>query len=113
MLRIENIKVFEELNKEDLLKKCLSKAKVDQKDVTSFRIARKSIDARKKEEIFYNYSIDIEVKDENKYKFLKKISDDVLEFNINVKRNSSLRPVVIGSGPAGLFCAKVKKLKIE
>lgn len=106
MLRIENIKVFEELNKEDLLKKCLSKAKVDQKDVTSFRIARKSIDARKKEEIFYNYSIDIEVKDENKYKFLKKISDDVLELNNNVKRNSSLRPVVIGSGPAGLFCAK-------
>lgn len=80
----------------------------------SFGILRRSIDARKKPEIFYVYSLWVDFKssklEEKIYKKCKKESITFFEHNKYKVRNigsldSQYRPIVIGSGPAGLFAA--------
>ena len=66
------------------------------KNPTYFRILKKSLDARKKNDVRYVYSIEFsDVKPEEK-QLPSKISSDKLP---------SDPIVVVGSGPAGLFCA--------
>lgn len=72
MIRIKDIKIREDLLEEKVLEKALQKNRLQKEDVKKWYIYKKSIDARKKEDIFYNYTIDIELKDNNKKKDLKK-----------------------------------------
>ena len=75
MLRINNIKIRSDLKNEEVLDFALKKNKIKKEDIIKWSISKKSIDARKKDDIFYVYSIDIKVKDEKKYHFLDKIKD--------------------------------------
>ena len=77
----------------------------------SWRIYKKSIDARKKHEIMFVYTVDVRLKHENAFlkrnrnKNIQKIEYKAYEFP---KAGEGLlkHPIVItGSGPAGLFCA--------
>ena len=104
MIRIDNYKVFKDLSKDELFEEVLRKNKIDSNDVIDIKIVKKSIDARDKRNVYYNYAFDVKVRDENKYSYLK-IVDDVEPITIDVKRNSEYKPVIVGSGPAGLFCA--------
>lgn len=103
MMRIDNIKIYEDLDKKDLINKILKKNNISEKDFISFEIVKKSIDARDKKNVHYNYSINIELKNESKYPF-KKISNPN-EISITKNRTSKYKPVIVGAGPAGLFCA--------
>ncbi len=104
MLRIDNFKVYNNLEPKELQHEVLKKNKINPNDVISFNIAKKSIDARNKKNIHYLYSFDIKVKNEKKYKNGKIIEEEI-EPKINPKRKSSYNPIIVGSGPAGLFCA--------
>ena len=104
MLRINNIKIFEDISDEDVLKIALEKNKIHKNDIINWQISKKSIDARKKENVHYNYSIDITVKNESKYKKLQKVKEFTLP-NIKIKNTFSSRPVIVGAGPSGLFAA--------
>ena len=104
VIRIDNFKVFEDLEKEQLFKKVLNKNKIDSNDVIDIKIVKKSIDARDKRNVYYNYAFDVKVLDEKKYSDLK-IVDEIEPVVIEVRRNSKYRPIIIGSGPAGMFCA--------
>lgn len=104
MIRLDNIKIFEDLTDEIIIEKTLKKNHIDLKDVIAATISKKSIDARKKDNVHYNYSVDIEVKDEKKYSNLKTIPKIENE-QITKNRTSKIRPVIVGTGPAGLFCA--------
>ncbi len=73
MIRLENIKIFEDLTEEEVINKALKKNKIDSNDVVETNIIKKSIDARDKRNVHYNYAIDVELKDENRYPFLKRI----------------------------------------
>ncbi len=90
MLKLSNIKIYEDLDDDILLEKCLKKYNINKKDVLSWHILKKSIDARNKNDIHYNYSICVEVKNENKYKKLEKIID--LK-DSNLKILGSLAPI--------------------
>lgn len=105
MIKISNIKIREDLNDEELFHKIYIKYKINPADVYSRRIVKKSIDARNKHDIFYNYSVEISCKNEEKIKNSQKIEIPPKEFEINVKRKSNIQPIVIGAGPAGLFAA--------
>lgn len=107
MLRLENIKIREELNNEEALKRACKKNHIELKDVLSFYVFKKSIDARNKEDIFYNYTIDVEVKDEKKYGKIKIVEKNEIDLKLHVKRRSNKRPVIVGAGPAGLFCGLI------
>ena len=104
MLRLDNIKIYEDLSEEEVISKSLKKNKIDSKDIIEANIVKKSIDARDKRNVHYNYAIDINVKDKSKYPTLKKVKE-VEKYKINKKRKSVYNPIIVGSGPAGLFCA--------
>lgn len=104
MIRIDNYKVFKDLTKEELFNEVLRKNKIDSNDVIDIKIVKKSIDARDKKNVYFNYAFDVSVKDESKYSNLKIVSE-VEPIKIDVKRSSEYKPIIIGSGPAGLFCA--------
>ncbi|MBO5414903.1 MAG: NAD(P)/FAD-dependent oxidoreductase [Bacilli bacterium] len=112
MIRLRQIKVeVDKDNIELLKKKVISKLSIKDIDIISFKINKKSIDARKKDLIYYVYEVDLEVINEDKVLRNNKSNDIIKieneEYNINVCGNKKLnnRIVIVGSGPAGLFCA--------
>ena len=104
MLRIDNIKIYEDLTEEQLFNKVIKKNKINPSDIKSINIVKKSIDARDKSNVHYNYAVNIKVSDESKYPNIKQIKIEELPKPIK-RRNSEYNPVIVGSGPAGLFCA--------
>lgn len=104
MLKIDNIKIYDDLTEKELIDKISHKYKILEKDIIAYNIIKKSIDARDKKNVHYNYSIVIEVKDEKKYPKINKLvpSNKIL---IEKRRKSLSNPIIIGAGPAGLFCA--------
>ena len=106
MIRVQNIKVREDFNQEELLEYACRKNKINQNDVKDFRIFKKSIDARNKKDICYVYTLDFVLENEEKYTQFEKVKEDnYQELKIQVNRKSKLRPVIVGAGPAGLFAA--------
>ena len=73
-------------------------------NIKQWHIVKKSIDARNKNDVFYNYTIDMEYDGEYDLKGVIHIEKEKLE-DIVVRRKSNDRPIIIGCGPAGLFCA--------
>lgn len=104
MIRLDNIKIYEDLKEEEVILQALRKARIAESDVLSAHIVRKSIDARDKSQVHYNYSLDIKVKNEKKYPKCKKVQAKK-EYVIQKRRISPYAPIIVGSGPAGLFCA--------
>lgn len=104
MLRINNLKIKKDLSENEVISLALDKFHINKNDILNVFISKKSIDARKKDDVHYSYSIDLEVKDENKYQKLNKIKKLDLP-QIHVNRISDIRPVIVGAGPAGLFAA--------
>ena len=112
MIRVRQIFIKIENNTDkDLIKKLSQKLKVKESDVLDFKINKRSLDARDKNNIHYVYELDAKVKNESK--ILKKLnSQDILKtpeekYNYIIKGEKTLnhRPIIIGSGPAGLFAA--------
>ena len=109
MIRINQIKLpvtHDTVQLEQKIKKAL-KLKAD--TPFQYQIVKKSIDARKKPDLFYVYSVDVETSDDQK--ILKKVNNNNV-MSIKVKKyvlpeviNPSRTPVIAGAGPAGLFCA--------
>lgn len=104
MIKISNVKIREDLSQDELFSVIYKKYKINKDDIISCKIAKKSIDARNKDDIFYNYTFFIECKNEKKIKNVEHI-DKEKEFFFEVNRKSDKRPVIVGAGPAGLFAA--------
>lgn len=110
MLRINQIKVSPRHGEEDLKKALLHTLKISEKELLGYKIFRQSIDARKKPEIVYVYTIDVEV--QNEERILKKLKNRIQkagEVTYQIPEHGmeplKSRPVIAGAGPAGLFCA--------
>lgn len=104
MIRFSNIKVREDLNDEELISFLCKKKRLILENIKEWHIVKKSIDARDKNDIFYNYTIDISYENEYDVKDAVHVDEEELE-RIIVKRKSGVRPIIIGCGPAGLFAA--------
>lgn len=110
MLRINQLKLPVEHTEEQLGKKLLHTLHIKEHELKHYFIRKRSIDARKKPDLFYVYSIDFEVSDEKRLlrnlKGKVRIADEKkYEIPTCGKQKSAWRPVIVGSGPAGLFCA--------
>lgn len=113
MIRVNQIKVGMEGTAKDIKKKTAEFLRISEKDILELNIVRQSIDARKKPTIFYTYSVDIAVKDEarilkrftNKENLVSKSSTKPYKLPECGTEKLSAPIVVIGMGPAGLFCA--------
>lgn len=107
MIRISNIKIRKNISNEEVLDIVLNKHHISKSDILNWHISKKSIDARKKDDVHYNYCIDLKLKNENKYKKLTKIDDFALPNVIVPNATLPSRPVIVGAGPSGLFAALV------
>ncbi|MCQ2523711.1 MAG: FAD-binding protein [Lachnospiraceae bacterium] len=112
MLLIHDIKLKPGFTESELLKKICSVLKVLSDDVKSVSIYKLSVDARKKPDIFMNVSALVSVNHEKS--LLKKHTNNKnvslyqpVEYMFPQSGSKELksRPVIIGSGPAGLFAA--------
>ena len=86
-----------------MFEKVIKKYKINKRDIVSINIIRKSVDCRKKDNIHFSYSFALELRNEEKYTYLKKYNQP--EIKIENHRDSKYSPIIIGAGPAGLFCA--------
>ena len=92
------------------LKFCVAqKLKTEENNITSIKVMRRSIDARKKQDVHFVYTLLIELKNNESAicrncKSAEFYSEEKIERFVPV-RDKSVKPVIIGSGPAGLFAA--------
>ena len=109
MIRISQIKLPVEHTMEELKRAAARELKVPEERIQSLSVSRRSVDARKKP-VVYVYTVDVELSEEKK--LMRRLHN----------RNASLiqpkryrfpepgteplehRPVIVGTGPAGLFC---------
>lgn len=107
MIRISNIKIYEDISDEEVFNLVIKKYKMLKENIKEWHISKKSIDARKKDDVHYSYSIDIDIKNEDKFLKNKNIAKikttNIPEIQLNL--NQSIKPVIVGAGPAGLFAA--------
>ena len=111
MLKIDQIKVPVKHELQDVYKKVASVIGISVNELTDCKILKRSIDARKKPELFYVYSVAFCAS--NEAKLLKKIKNIQryepvkYQFPTDCGQGIALKdsPVIIGAGPAGLFAA--------
>jgi hypothetical protein len=110
MIRVSQIKLKPN-ESEDILKNKICKIlKVADNDIVEFEIQKKSIDARK-DDVNFIYSLNVEVKREKEV--LKKTKNPNVQtvqkekYSFSTPYKSENRPVIIGAGPAGLFCGLI------
>ena len=106
MLRINQLKLPVEHTWQELEKKVMKLLRVSK--APEIIIVRRSIDARKKPELYFNYILDIKTKNEKEvYKRCDKKQVVIYEekkYSFPVSGyQGEIRPVIIGTGPAGLF----------
>ena len=110
MIRINQIKMPVSHTNEAVMRKAAGILHIKEKDILSFQIIKKSIDARKKPEIFIIYVVDVEIENEErilrrvKGTQVQKVEEKAYRFPNPGKTPLCSRPVIIGTGPAGLFC---------
>ena len=111
MIRISQIKLPIPHSDTALQSKIASLLHIKEKDIISYEILRRSIEARKKEPLSYVYTVSVNIKNENtslqhcKTKQISKAEQIAYRFPASGDQILHTRPIVIGSGPAGLFCA--------
>ncbi|MCI1930397.1 MAG: hypothetical protein LKJ13_01730 [Clostridia bacterium] len=112
MIRVNGIKLHYGEKKELILKRTCNILRIEPKSVISWEIFKESLDVRKKEDIFYIYTVDVNIK--NEISILKRIKDKRVSeaiyasYNLpELKTVPKERPVIIGFGPAGIFSALI------
>ncbi|MEO1623364.1 MAG: FAD-dependent protein, partial [Cyanobacteria bacterium J06632_3] len=112
MLRLKELKLPLDHTEADLKAAILQKLKISEADLTSYSVFKRSYDARKKNNISLVYALDIETpKQKQLLKQFKKNGRVSPTPNMSYRyvaqapTDLSNRPVVIGIGPCGMFCA--------
>ena len=110
MLRVNQIKLSLDEDIFDIKKKLEKRLKIKSDELISYKIFKESIDARKGT-INFVYTVDAEVRNEDK---VMKRNKDICKtpdfFYKEVKEGNEEpenRPVIIGSGPAGISASIV------
>ncbi|MBO7682577.1 MAG: FAD-binding protein, partial [Clostridia bacterium] len=111
MLRINELKLPLDYTEEDLKLKAAEVMKLQPSDIKTLKVFRRSVDSRKKQDVHFVFTVDVEV-DADEKRILKrtdsrKVQESVFYHYVPVenRRHSSFRPVVVGFGPAGMFAA--------
>ena len=110
MVRMNQIKLPYAHTDEDLIHAAAKLLGASVKDIKEIRKVKESIDARKKPQIYKVYTVDVLLKNEkafaSKIKKLKLayVKDESYRLPEHGERTMKHRPVIIGTGPAGLFC---------
>lgn len=108
MIRVSELKLPIDGSRRALEKKLAKALHLPAEEIVGYRIFKRSLDARKKDNIHFVYVVDAEVKNEKKV--LEKNRDrnitkapDLRYRQMQGTERPEKRPVVVGFGPAGIF----------
>ena len=120
VLRIHQLKLplDAQPDEETLRRLCARQLRIAEKQLRSVRLQKRSVDARDKGDVHFSLTVDAELSDAKMEASLAakfrpnqvtvvsstKPAESVMELNLPPWNRAS-RPVVVGAGPAGLFCA--------
>lgn len=114
MIRVSGIKLSLDQDEADIRKYLLAKLRIKERDLIEYNIFKRSIDARKKDKICFVYTVDAVLVNEDK--ILCKFAGDkdvtptpnlTYEYITPGAVPLKNRPVIIGTGPAGLFAGLI------
>ncbi len=114
MLRVNQVKVRPGQGEREILHRAARLLKLEPGEIAGMEILRCSIDARKKPEIWYSYTVDVELKNPSLEAGIcrrlgpARVSRAVRQtyaFPAGGEMPLPHPPVIVGMGPAGLFCA--------
>ena len=111
MIQIRNLRLDPGGDESRLKELAAARAGTDASRIAELKILKKSLDARKKGDIHYVYSVAAEIKGGDR-QILKRKHKDVSayqkkEYRIPEYPKDAPRPVIAGFGPAGMFAALV------
>ncbi len=111
MIRINQLKLPVSHTEQDLYKKAAKTLRIPQEQLKALTPVRQSLDARKKNELCYIYSLDAEVsgKEAAVVKKARNVNvairkEEAYRFPPMGEQPLRHRPVIVGFGPAGMFC---------
>ena len=110
LLRIANLKISLDAGAEAPLEAALKKLNADRKAVLSWRVWKKSVDARDRENVHFVMTVDVKLKGEDgvlrrlKPGVASRVTEEPSVFVVS-RPYSGARPVVAGFGPGGIFAA--------
>ena len=112
MILVRNLKLYPGQAEEMLKSLAAKKLRIGVNQITSLRLTKRSLDARKKDDIHYVCACAVSVSgDEGKIIARAKSADlakyEEIEYPIPRVDPPARRPVVVGFGPAGMFAALV------
>ena len=112
MIKINQIKISVDSTETALENKIRKLLKLNINDIFSYTILKKSIDARKKDNLMYIYSVGVSIKNINENKLIARLNNrDITIYNEEkysfpqiADNGNHKKTAIIGLGPAGLFC---------
>lgn len=112
MIRITDIRLPLDYDDRTVLTAAAKALRIDTKAIESAALFRRSVDARHKNDVHFNASVDVTLL-QNEQKVLGRCKNSKAslaapyEYALPAGKKLPLRPVIAGAGPAGLFCALV------
>ena len=108
MLKLTNLLLPVKYTEEDVKNAIKKKLRIGDYDILSFEIIKDSIDAHRRGEIHRCISVGVKLRGEKRFTGISGV-DKYEKFRYEYPPVSRLekRPVVVGSGPAGLFAAHI------
>jgi len=110
MIRVSGISVPLDFDFNKLRELCVKKLSIPEKSIKEVRLSKKAVDARRKSDVHFSVSLDIQAAGEEKLLKRLKNAAPVSEEGYTVPVPESLPdkpPVIVGFGPAGMFAALV------
>lgn len=121
LIRIEEIVLDLEEEEYVLAERIMAILGIPEEEIVDYTVAKKAIDSRKKEKIQFVYCVDVEMKNPEGYfhKTSSMVKGKVKKHRVRLfspyqyeikyieKKDDGIRPIVVGSGPAGLFAGLV------
>lgn len=109
MIRVNNVHIPLDYNDEIIKKKVARELRIDKNAIVCTSMFRRSVDARKRDNIFFLCAIDVEL-NTNEDVILKKCKNasKVTPYDYKIKKwKDKPSPVIVGMGPAGLFASLI------
>ena len=108
MIRINQLKIDINYTESELRRKILKTLKISEEQLVSYKLVKRSLDARKKPKVHYVCVVDANVVNESKVlsknKQLVQAKKMEYEYPTPIFKAS---PIIVGFGPAGLFAAYI------
>jgi len=114
MIRLHNIKIALDYSKKSLFAAAAKKLGCTQGQIAHCEISKKSVDARKKNDVCFVVSIDVTLKNlQDERRIAARLAPNIGAIvepyappaKPALKTAPAIRPIVVGFGPAGLFAA--------